>query len=301
MNTGQAYNTGIGFDLPLFRKIAVAIAFNNRRQGLMAEAKRMKDVFGAQLVVIHIGQRTEHYESQLEQLLLDNNLATEDVQVHWDDGDPVRSIIGICQQQGVDLLIAGANQQQNFFQFYLGSIGREIMRQASCSVLVITDPSKHLVPLDSMLTFINNDKAKPALVDVSKRIAMEMATTHLFYIEKVEERSITGHGLGQHLGERLLGPSYTTVKHHVAKIKQDIISQLEPWAQQHDITWRHKLATTDLTKLIYQFVARARINLVLIHSTGNGSLLDRFLQTEEEQLLSDLPCNLLLLRQPYLY
>lgn len=129
----------------LFHKIAVAVAFSPRREALLAEAKRFKEWFGADLMVIHIGEKKEHRVSQIEALLITCNIDPEETQVIWeeDEGDTAGQIVAICEANQVDLLIAGALPQEDLINYYLGSVARTMLKKATCSVLVLLEPRKH--------------------------------------------------------------------------------------------------------------------------------------------------------------
>ena len=50
----------------LFKKIGFAIAFSPRAEAMLAETIRLKNLFGAELVLIHVGKHAEKEEQILE-------------------------------------------------------------------------------------------------------------------------------------------------------------------------------------------------------------------------------------------
>src|SRR5690606_26330945 len=135
----------------MYNKIALAVAFSPRMEALICEAKRMKDVYGASLIFIHIGQDTQEKRKDLQTLLDKHQVDMDDTKVIWKEGKPVKSIIQVCNQENVDLLIAGALKQENVFTYYIGSIARKIIRKAKCSVLVLIEPSLEAKNFDKVV------------------------------------------------------------------------------------------------------------------------------------------------------
>jgi hypothetical protein len=52
-----------------FETVAVAIAFSPRLEAILMETKRMVNMFGSQLVIIHVGKKDAHHEEVLEKLM----------------------------------------------------------------------------------------------------------------------------------------------------------------------------------------------------------------------------------------
>ena len=55
--------------IPIIRKIGLAIAFSPRIEALLAEAARLKKMWDAELLLIHVGNRGKELEERLQQLL----------------------------------------------------------------------------------------------------------------------------------------------------------------------------------------------------------------------------------------
>jgi len=53
----------------MYKKIGLAIAFSPRIEALIAEAKRLVQIFDAELVLIHVGVKNPDLESKLEEIV----------------------------------------------------------------------------------------------------------------------------------------------------------------------------------------------------------------------------------------
>ena len=103
----------------MFHKIALAIAFSPRMEALISESKRLKDLFNAELLLIHIGEKSQVEEEALNTILEKHNIDQTKTKVVWETGKPAKKIIEICEKEGVDLLVAGALKNEGFFKYYL--------------------------------------------------------------------------------------------------------------------------------------------------------------------------------------
>ena len=121
--------------------LGVAIAFSPTAERMLAEAVALAQQFKARLVLIHVGEHGEKEEQLLNLLLVRQPFPHEHLTVRWENGDPVRAILKVCDDESVDLLVAGALKKENLLHYYLGTIARTIMRRAHCSVLLLTQPS----------------------------------------------------------------------------------------------------------------------------------------------------------------
>lgn len=130
---------------PIFKKLGLAITFSPTGKALLNEVNRLRLLFKASLVLIHVGKRDSYTEKMLEQVITEAGMADVDLEIIWAEGEPGNAIIKSSADSGVDLLIAGALEKENFLKYYLGSVARKIMRSAPCSTLILTSPSEHPV------------------------------------------------------------------------------------------------------------------------------------------------------------
>lgn len=126
----------------MFTKIGLAITFSPTGKALLFEAKRLCDLFGAEIVFIHNGERTPETESKLMELISSAGYDISKVSLEWVQGDIAGTIIKKSEEKNVDLLLAGALEKENILKYYTGSVARKIMREAKCSVLILTAPSE---------------------------------------------------------------------------------------------------------------------------------------------------------------
>jgi nucleotide-binding universal stress UspA family protein len=127
----------------IFRKIGIAITFSPTGYALLKEAKRLRDIFEAEIFFIHIGERNKRNENKLLELITRAGFSESVYEIIWGKGEISKSIIKICKDKSVDLLIAGALEKEKFVKYYFGSVARRLMREIFCSQLIYIAPSEH--------------------------------------------------------------------------------------------------------------------------------------------------------------
>ena len=96
-----------------FETIALAVSFSEHLEALISETRHLADLFGARIVLIHCGKKTKQKEKELTELLFRQNVNIRRLQIYWESGDPVDTILAVCKKEVVDLLIAGALEKES--------------------------------------------------------------------------------------------------------------------------------------------------------------------------------------------
>ena len=108
--------------LQSIKKILVGIAFSPNLKPNIFEAVRLANMFEAQLVGVHVGEKTVKKEQQLSQLISEAPILKLPVKTVWQKGKPVDIILKTSVEENIDLLILGALQQENLYKYYVGSV-----------------------------------------------------------------------------------------------------------------------------------------------------------------------------------
>src|SRR5262245_25719099 len=129
-----------------YKTIAVATTFSPRFKQVLAEAKRIRDRFSADLHLIHVGTRNEDTPRKFADVLADLGLPA-DSPIHYEEGDPAEAILAVLAREKIDMLIAGALEKEIVLHPFLGNVARRLVREANCSVMLFTHPEKNPKPL----------------------------------------------------------------------------------------------------------------------------------------------------------
>lgn len=129
-----------------YKTIAVASAFSPRFKQVLAEAKRVRERFCAELHLIHAGSRTEQTARKFGGALAQLGLPM-DAPIHYEQGDPAEAILRVLSREKIDLLVAGALEKEVVLHPFLGNVARRLVREAPCSVMLFTRPAAKPRPL----------------------------------------------------------------------------------------------------------------------------------------------------------
>ncbi|RPH35384.1 universal stress protein [bacterium] len=169
-----------------FKHLAVALTLSPTGHALLQEARRLRDLFHADLRLIHVGKRDED-ESRLKEIVRQGGLDVGTLEIIRQGRDPANAILRRVKEENVDLLIVGALEKENMLRFYLGSVARTLMRRSPCSVLFFTKPSDHPRGFKSIYVFVEFTTTGENTVRAAQQLALleEAEELHLlrdFYI-----------------------------------------------------------------------------------------------------------------------
>jgi nucleotide-binding universal stress UspA family protein len=139
----------------LFNKLGLAITFSPTGKALLKETKRLSEIFKSELVLIHVGDKTNQTELHLNEVIENAGMSPGNVEIIWTEGEPANAILSSSKKAGVDLLIAGALEKEKLIKYYIGTVARKIMREASSSSLILKEPSLNPQPFKKF--FVSTD------------------------------------------------------------------------------------------------------------------------------------------------
>src|SRR5437667_7396702 len=129
-----------------YKTIAVATTFSPRFKPVLAEAKRIRDRFGAELHLIHVGKPNQETPRKFSDVLAELELPA-DSPIHYEEGDPAEAILAALARENIDVLVAGALEKEIVLHPFLGNGARRLVREANCSVMLFAHPEKKPNPL----------------------------------------------------------------------------------------------------------------------------------------------------------
>lgn len=129
-----------------YKTIAVASAFSPRFRQVLAEAKRIRERFSADLHLIYVGERNEEIAKKFNDALAQLDLPL-DSKIHYEKGDPAEAILRALAREKIDVIVAGALEKEVALHQFLGNVARRLVREALCSVMLFTRPAVKPGPL----------------------------------------------------------------------------------------------------------------------------------------------------------
>ncbi len=273
-----------------FETIAVAVAFSSRFEFLLIEAKRLSDVIGAHLLLLHIGEKSREKEQMLDEMMAKCGIDSNKSRVIWMEGEPVDTLLKLCKLNIVDLLILGALEKENLFKFYIGSIARNISRKAKCSVLLLTSPS---AKPQKFRKFVVNG------VDNPKTIHTINTSLYLAKLLKVKDVTVVNEvevpGLAMTIAEDSTAPQTKEIKKNFEEESAETLNSIIEKCDKGNINLTNKILKGKPGYAISKFAKDKNADLLIINSPDtNLNLFDRIFAHGIEYILADLPCNVLI-------
>ncbi len=274
----------------MIRTLALAIAFSPTAERMVAEAVLLAQRFSARLVLIHVGNHSQKEEQLLNQLLERHLLSPERLTVRWEKGDPARAILKVCEDESVDLLVAGALKKENLLHYYLGTIARTIMRRAHCSVLLLTQPS--LTPEGFKNVVV--DAEDGPFVNESISLACQLChSKNKAWVHVVRELKL--YGLAMSASDQCTEDEYEHIRQG---LMQDEIEKVEGYLEKiphENLKINIKVISGKSGFELSQFAQRKMADLLVVGAPARRfSLFDRVFTHDLEYIFAEMPCNLLI-------
>jgi nucleotide-binding universal stress UspA family protein len=157
-------STALMSDTSPYKTIAVATTFSPRFEQVLAEAKRIRQRFSADLHLIFAGKQTEETANRFHDVLAQIELPT-DSKIHYEEGDPAEAILCALAREKIDMVVAGALEKEVVLHPFLGNVARRLVREAPCSVMLFTKPLVNPRPLRRIVFIANyGDHGLQALI-----------------------------------------------------------------------------------------------------------------------------------------
>jgi nucleotide-binding universal stress UspA family protein len=274
-----------------FETIAVAISFSPRCQPVLAEAKRLSDVLGASLLLLHIGDKTPEKEQELDSIMDAVGVDPKSSRVIWMEGDPVDTILKLCKLNIVDLLVLGALEKENILKFYLGSIARNISRKAKCSVLLLTNPSAEPMKLKKIIVNGVENPKTIHTINTSLYLAKHLKVKDLTIVKEVDVS-----GIAMAIADNTTAPQTKEIKKNITDESEETLQMIIDKCDIGDINVTDKIIKGKPGYAISKFSKDKKADLLVINSPDTHlNVFDRIFTHDIEYILADLPCNVLII------
>ena len=275
--------------MEFFKRIGLALAFSPTAEMMLSEAVRLQRIFHSELVLVHIGHAGEKELQMLQILLARVGLAPDQVTVVWQEGDPAKGILRACRDKSIDLLLAGALKRENIMRYYIGTVARNIMRKADCSVMMITDPS--LVER-TIRNIVVNAEDSPFVSD-ALTVACRLAVEGHAWVHVVREIKMYGLAMaatGQHSEDE-----YGDMRQQLVQDEIDEVERMLARIPHEGVKINIKMLSGKSGFEVSQFAQKKNADLLIFGAPSRRfRLFDRLFPHDLEYIFADMPCNLLI-------
>jgi len=277
--------------LQSIKKILIGIAFSPNLKPNIFEAVRMANMFGAQLVGVHVGEKTNKKENQLAQLILEAPKLKYPIKTVWQKGKPVDVILNTAVNENIDLLVLGALQQENLYKYYVGSVARELTRKASCSVLLLIKPSVERVKCNHIVVNGLKDKRTTETIEASFLVSKALECKRITIVEEISQKEI----------EVKVSDDYSLRKANINKEKlkrreDSRVNKILGNIRTDGISVKIQSIFGKRGYSIGHYAKVKRADLLVMNAPSKTSILDRIFPHDIEYILTELPTDVLIVK-----
>lgn len=276
----------------MFNKIALAFAFSPRMEALLAETKKLVKTFDSELILIHVGERSDELDEKLSIALEAGGLKDLKTTLIWKEGKPVKMILEACRENEVDLLVTGALKHEGFLTYYLGSVARKIIRKSHCSVLTLIDPQ--LKAHDFSKVVINGTQLTitPQVIERGIKFSQLVHADQVHILNEIKMYGLQMGTAGEDSEEEI-----ANTRRQLVQNEMDYVQQILNTIPHDDLRVNIKVTGGKWAIELAKFCEKIEADLLIVGDGRRLNFFDRIFPHDLEELLSTLPCNLLLVKK----
>ncbi len=218
-----------------------------------------------------------------------------EISVQWKAGKPEQVLLHTCQESKIDLLILGAMQHENLYQFYVGSIARKLTRKVCCSVLLLIKPSEERVPCKHVVVNGLEDKDTPLAISNACYVSHVLGAKQLTIVEEIRQREVAVE-ITDDKSLKKATIQKERLKHREDSRVRKILKSV-PVEHLKSLKVKTQSIFGKRGYSIGHYAEVVRADLLVMNAPKKIGLWDRIFPHDIEYILSDLPTDLLIIRK----
>ncbi|WP_282132928.1 universal stress protein [Cellulophaga baltica] len=279
-----------------FKTILFGFAFSPKLRVNIIETTRIATFFNSKLILLHVGEKTAEKSDKIAAILNELSIENLTVEIQWIPGDPIQVILDSCKNSKIDLLILGALQHENAYQFYVGSIARKLTRKVCCSVLLLIKPSEERVSCKNIVVNGLDAPDTPLAIEDSFYVANALGAQQITIVEEILQREIHVK-VEDDKSLKKANIMRERLKHREdSRVRKIVSDQCDTYTQNLKIKTQNIFGERGYSIGHYAEVVRA--DLLVMNAPKKTRFIDRLFPHDIEYILSDLPTDLLIIRRP---
>ncbi|MDR7131221.1 nucleotide-binding universal stress UspA family protein [Algoriphagus sp. 4150] len=275
----------------MYQKVALAIAFSPRMEALISETKRLVQLFGSDLILIHIGKKTDELEAKLDEIIIKTGLDKLKTELIWKEGKPVKMILEACKEQKADLLVAGALKREKMLTYYMGSVGRKVIRKSSCSVLTLINPQVNAKRFSKVVINGTQLEVTPKVIEQGLKFCQIEQVPHVHILNEIKLYGFRMATASEGPENEVSNTRRKLIQEEVRYV-QEILKGLDKTGLKINIKITAGKWAVELVRYCEAFNA----DLLIMGDENGYTFIDRLFPHDLEEVLTELPCNLLIIK-----
>lgn len=277
--------------MKVYKKILVGAAFSPNLKVNIIQACRFANYFNAKLYIVHIGSQDSLKSKRIHDIVNETGFVGEK-EIVFKEGKPIDVLSHICEKHKIELLILGAQQRENVFRYYLGTVAKKLTRKVKCSVLLLRNQSKvefakkHIVinglaSASSQRTISTAFYVGSALSSKKITVVEEVENHHLKVDDDRSLRKVTIHH------ERKKHQEDLRIKKMINKIPAELQTGVEVKLQS--IFGRSGYSIGHYARVV-------RADLLVMDIPAKKRMLKKLMMDDLDFILAELPTDLLIIK-----
>ncbi|MGI9541599.1 MAG: universal stress protein [Flavobacteriaceae bacterium] len=277
-----------------FKKLLFGFAFSPSLRANVFEVTRLASFLNASLVFVHVGSKTAEKEEEFNSVLKECPIVPTDIKLLWREGRPINTLISVCVKMNIDLLLLGALKREKMLKFYLGSIARGLTRKASCSVLLMINPSIERIPCKHIVVNGFDSPQTKDTIEAAFEMGQALQSKKITLVEEVSEsRVAVSVDDDRSLRKATLRKEKINREEKMRVV--DIVKKI-PAQKLEGLNWITQSVFGKRGYSIGHYARLARADLLVMNSQEKGSFLSRFFPRDLEHILAELPTDVLIIQ-----
>jgi nucleotide-binding universal stress UspA family protein len=277
-----------------FHTIGIGVAFSPNLKANIYEAARLSLFFESKLVLIHVGETSSEKEQKIQTILEPFIKQKLNYEVVFKIGEPVDVILSISEEKKISLLILGALQQENFVQYYLGTIARKITRQSKCSILLLIKPSVERVSCKHIVVNGLNDPKTKQTITTAYYVSHKLQSKKITIVEEITKQEVAVSVED----DKSLRKS-AIIKERIKRREDSRVKQIISEVPEHFKRGLQTKTQSIFGKRGYSighYAQFVRADLLIMNAPMKTGFWDRLFPHDIEYILSELPTDVLIIR-----
>jgi nucleotide-binding universal stress UspA family protein len=272
-------------------KILIGIAFSPNLKPNLFEAIRITNMFNAELIGVHVGEKTDKKKADLNKILSEADDLKTPLKTIWQEGEPVQVILKTSDDERVDLLILGALQKENLLKYYVGSIARKLTRKAACSILLLIKPSIERHTCKHIVVNGLKDKKTEETIKTAVLFSKFLCCKKMTIVEEISQSE-----LQVNVDDDKSLRKATIVKERLKNREDQRIKNILKDIDCEDISIKTQSIFGTRGYSIGHYAKIKRADLLIMNAPTNVGILDRIFPHDIEYILSELPTDVLIVK-----
>lgn len=278
-----------------FKTVLFGFAFSPSLRVNILETSRIAHFFEAKLILLHVGEKTSEKEAKIKDILSNVEHKDLEVSIQWQTGNPEQVLLQACKESNIDLLILGALQHENLYQFYVGSIARKLTRNVCCSVLLLIKPSTERVPCKHVVVNGLEDEDTPMAISNACYVSHALGAKQLTIVEEIRQKEVAV-AITDDKSLKKAAIVKERIKHREDSRVRKILKSI-PTEYLKNLKVKTQSIFGKRGYSIGHYAEVVRADLLVMNAPKKTGLLDRIFPHDIEYILSDLPTDLLIVRK----